>query len=68
MISKTNPDILALVAASAALTISGIPFMGPIAGARVGYIGGQYVLNPHVDENARIRARPDRPPAPRKPF
>ena len=47
---ENNPDILALVAASAALTISGIPFMGPIAGARVGYIGGQYVLNPHVDE------------------
>ncbi|MBC7282882.1 polyribonucleotide nucleotidyltransferase [Hoeflea sp.] len=47
---ENNPDILALVAASAALTISGIPFMGPIAGARVGYINGQYVLNPHVDE------------------
>ncbi|MCY0093110.1 polyribonucleotide nucleotidyltransferase [Hoeflea ulvae] len=47
---ENNPDILALVAASAALTISGIPFMGPIAGARVGYIGGDYVLNPHVDE------------------
>ncbi len=47
---ENNPDILALVAASAALTISGIPFMGPIAGARVGYINGEYVLNPHVDE------------------
>jgi polyribonucleotide nucleotidyltransferase len=47
---ENNPDILALVAASAALTISGIPFMGPIAGARVGYINGDYVLNPHVDE------------------
>ena len=47
---ENNPDILALVAASAALTISGIPFMGPIAGARVGYIDGNYVLNPHVDE------------------
>ncbi|MDF1610208.1 polyribonucleotide nucleotidyltransferase [Hoeflea sp. YIM 152468] len=47
---ENNPDILALVAASAALTISGIPFMGPIAGARVGYIAGDYVLNPHVDE------------------
>ena len=47
---ENNPDILALVAASAALTISGIPFMGPIAGARVGYINGEYVLNPHIDE------------------
>jgi polyribonucleotide nucleotidyltransferase len=47
---ENNPDILAMVAASAALTISGIPFMGPIAGARVGYINGEYVLNPHVDE------------------
>ncbi|MEQ8482069.1 MAG: polyribonucleotide nucleotidyltransferase [Hoeflea sp.] len=47
---ENNPDVLAMVAASAALTISGIPFMGPIAGARVGYINGEYVLNPHVDE------------------
>ncbi|MER3355129.1 MAG: polyribonucleotide nucleotidyltransferase [Hoeflea sp. D1-CHI-28] len=47
---ENNPDVLAMVAASAALTISGIPFMGPIAGARVGYINGDYVLNPHVDE------------------
>jgi polyribonucleotide nucleotidyltransferase len=38
--------MVALVAASAALTISGIPFMGPIGGARVGYIDGEYVLNP----------------------
>jgi polyribonucleotide nucleotidyltransferase len=47
---ENNPDILAMVAASAALTLSGVPFMGPIAGARVGYINGDYVLNPHVDE------------------
>jgi len=47
---ENNPDILSLVAASAALTLSGIPFMGPVAGARVGYIGGNYILNPHVDE------------------
>lgn len=45
-----NPDILAMVAASAALTISGVPFMGPIGGARVGYINGEYVLNPNIDE------------------
>src|ERR1700683_4868899 len=47
---ENDPDVLALVGASAALTLSGIPFMGPIAGARVGYIGGQYVLNPRIDE------------------
>src|SRR5690606_7439193 len=45
-----DPDILSIVATSAALTLSGIPFMGPIGGARVGYINGSYVLNPHVDE------------------
>ena len=38
-----------MVAASAALTISGIPFMGPIGAARVGYINGEYVLNPLID-------------------
>lgn len=43
---QTDPDIVAMVGASAALTISGIPFMGPIGGARVGYIDGEYVLNP----------------------
>ncbi len=47
---ENNPDILAMIATSAALTLSGIPFMGPIGGARVGYIGGEYILNPHVDE------------------
>ncbi|WP_349358990.1 polyribonucleotide nucleotidyltransferase [Stappia sp.] len=47
---ENAPDILAMVAASAALTISGIPFMGPIGGARVGYINGEYVLNPFIDD------------------
>jgi polyribonucleotide nucleotidyltransferase len=47
---ENDPDIVAMVAASAALTLSGIPFMGPIGGARVGYIGGNYVLNPQIDE------------------
>jgi polyribonucleotide nucleotidyltransferase len=47
---ENAPDILAMVAASAALTISGIPFMGPIGGARVGYINGEYVLNPLIDD------------------
>ena len=47
---ENDPDIPALVGASAALTISGIPFLGPIAGARVGYIDGEYVLNPRAEE------------------
>ena len=47
---ENDPDILSIVATSAALTLSGVPFMGPVGGARVGYINGEYVLNPHVDE------------------
>lgn len=47
---ENDPDIVAIVATSAALTLSGVPFMGPIGGARVGYIKGEYVLNPHIDE------------------
>ncbi|MSP82892.1 MAG: polyribonucleotide nucleotidyltransferase [Alphaproteobacteria bacterium] len=47
---ENDPDIVAIVGASAALTISGIPFLGPIAGARVGYIDGQYVLNPPISK------------------
>ncbi len=47
---ENAPDILAMVASSAALTISGVPFMGPIGGARVGYINGEYVLNPLIDD------------------
>ena len=47
---QNDADIVALVAVSAALTLSGVPFMGPIAAARVGYIDGQYVLNPTKDE------------------
>jgi polyribonucleotide nucleotidyltransferase len=45
-----DPDIVAMVAASAALTLSGVPFMGPIAAARVAFIGGEYVLNPTLDQ------------------
>ena len=45
---KNSPDILAMIAASAALSISGVPFMGPIAAARVGYDNGKYTLNPAV--------------------
>jgi polyribonucleotide nucleotidyltransferase len=47
---ETEPDIVAMIAASAALTISGVPFMGPIGAARVGYVDGQYTLNPKQDE------------------
>ncbi len=47
---ENDPDIVGMVAASAALTLSGVPFMGPIAAARVGYINGNYVLNPPVEQ------------------
>jgi len=47
---ENEPDILAMVAASAALTLSGVPFMGPIGGARVGYVDGEYVLNPTLEQ------------------
>src|SRR5579872_5613158 len=47
---ENDPDVVAMIGASAALTISGIPFMGPIGAARVGYVDGQYVLNPLQDK------------------
>ena len=47
---ENNPDIVAMVGASAALTLSGVPFFGPIAAARVGYVDGDYVLNPTLSE------------------
>jgi polyribonucleotide nucleotidyltransferase len=47
---ENDPDVVAMVAASAALTLSGVPFMGPIGGARVGYINGEYVLNPTLEQ------------------
>jgi len=47
---ENDPDIVAMVAVSAALTLSGIPFLGPIGAARVGYIEGDYVLNPAIDD------------------
>src|SRR6476469_2271778 len=49
---ENDPDIVAMVAASAALTLSGVPFMGPVGGARVGYVNGQYRLNPTIAEMA----------------
>jgi polyribonucleotide nucleotidyltransferase len=50
--SHNEPDILALVAASAAMTLSGVPFMGPIGAARVGYLNGEYILNPTDEQVA----------------
>jgi polyribonucleotide nucleotidyltransferase len=52
---ENDPDVVAMVAASAALTLSGVPFMGPIGGARVGYVNGEFVLNPQIDQMAESR-------------
>ena len=52
---ENDPDIVAMVAASAALTISGLPFMGPIGAARVAYIDGEYKLNPPIEEMANSK-------------
>ncbi|MEP2029337.1 MAG: polyribonucleotide nucleotidyltransferase [Paracoccaceae bacterium] len=54
-----DPDMVAMIAASAALTISGAPFMGPIAACRVGFTEGEYVLNPTVDDMHQLRMNPD---------
>ncbi len=54
-----DPDYVAMIAASAALTLSGAPFMGPIAGCRVGFEDGEYVLNPTVDDMQDLRNNPD---------
>jgi polyribonucleotide nucleotidyltransferase len=54
-----DPDIVAMIAASAALTISGVPFMGPIAGCRVGFSDGEYVLNPTVEDMHNLRTNPE---------
>jgi polyribonucleotide nucleotidyltransferase len=56
---ENEPDVLAMIAASAALTISGAPFMGPIAGCRVGFVGGEYVLNPSCDDMMKLRENPE---------
>ena len=47
---ENDPDMVAMIGCSAALTLSGIPFFGPIAGARIGYIDGAYVLNPTIEQ------------------
>ena len=54
-----DPDIVAMIAASAALTISGAPFMGPIAGCRVGFVDGEYILNPEVEDMDELRTKPE---------
>ena len=54
-----DPDIVAMIATSAALTISGVPFMGPIGAARVGFSNGEYVLNPEVSDMDQLRYKPD---------
>ncbi len=54
-----DPDVVAMIAASAALTISGAPFMGPIAACRVGYEDGEYILNPTCDDMHKLRDNPD---------
>ena len=54
-----DPDIVAMIAVSAALTISGVPFMGPIGVARVGFEGGKYVLNPAMDDMTQLRMKPE---------
>ena len=54
---ENDPDIVAMIAVSAALTLSGVPFMGPMAAARVGYINDEYILNPtreQLDENCKL--------------
>ena len=47
---ENDPDIVALIGASAALTISGLPFMGPIGACRIGWDGNNYILNPTVEQ------------------
>jgi len=54
-----SPDVVALIAASSALTLSGVPFMGPIAATRVGFENGDYILNPTVDDMQGLRNNPD---------
>jgi polyribonucleotide nucleotidyltransferase len=56
---ENDPDIVGMIAASAALTLSGVPFMGPIGAARVGFVDGAYVLNPAVDDMEKLRNNPD---------
>ncbi|MEE9428327.1 MAG: polyribonucleotide nucleotidyltransferase [Paracoccaceae bacterium] len=54
-----DPDMVAMIAASAALTISGAPFMGPIGACRVGFEDGEYILNPEMDDMHDLKNKPD---------
>ncbi|MDV7144718.1 polyribonucleotide nucleotidyltransferase [Tropicimonas sp. TH_r6] len=54
-----DPDMVAMIAASAALTISGVPFRGPIGAARVGFVDGEYILNPEVQDMDQLRLKPE---------
>jgi len=54
-----DPDMVAMIAASAALTISGAPFMGPIGACRVGFVDGEYILNPEIDDMHNLRLQPE---------
>jgi polyribonucleotide nucleotidyltransferase len=56
---ENDPDVVGMIAASAALTLSGVPFMGPIGAARVGFVDGAYVLNPAVDDMEKLRENPE---------
>ncbi len=56
---ENDADIVAMIAASAALTLSGAPFYGPIGAARVGFVDGEYVLNPAVDDMEKLRENPE---------
>ncbi|MCB1530196.1 MAG: polyribonucleotide nucleotidyltransferase [Rhodospirillales bacterium] len=52
---ENDPDIVSMIGTSAALTLSGIPFMGPVGGARVGYKDGEYILNPTLEQMAESK-------------
>ncbi len=56
---ENDPDVVAMIATSAALTLSGAPFRGPIGCARVGFVDGEYVLNPTVDDMHKLRENPE---------
>lgn len=56
---ENDPDVVAMIAASAALTLSGAPFRGPIGCARVGFVDGEYTLNPSVDDMHKLRDNPE---------
>ena len=56
---QNDPDIVAMIAASAALTLSGVPFLGPIGGCRVGFANGEYILHPTVDNMHELREDSD---------